>query len=443
MSADTGSMLEMGCTKMQYPSASKTKIALISCLPIVIVGCYIYSFGLNIPVGDQWDFASLYIKSQHDTITVGELFSQHNEHRPFFPRLIWIISAYLTQYNVNAELWINFFIAISTFCFFIWQSRKFWIYYGIKPNGWTISLISLVIFNLGQWESWLVGFQTIMYLGMSCVVSGCLLLAQHQNIFNFLVAGVLGYIATFSMANGIFYWICGILIISCYPTGMRLHRLSMWLLFALGSMWLFFNEWHTHSHLAFSVICNNIFLWGAWVFNFLGAPIFTYWYIAWLFGILSLLLYGAILLYSDKKKLTLISPYLAITLFVILSALAISSGRFVENKPSYSTISRYLTISSWYWGALFTLLPILENRFPYRRWINIIIAPPLVALMFGGAWVGYENRYLLTLPAYEATKKKEILTDSQLAYLYPEPSKAQRLLEQLKTYKLSVYAEHP
>ncbi len=429
---------------MQHPNASAIKIALITCLPMAIVGCYIFALGLNIPFGDQWDFCSLYLKFQHNTLTFSELISQHNEHRPFFPRLIWIGSAYLTKYNVNAELWINLSIVVGAFCLFIWQSRKFWMNYGIEPNGWTIPLISFVTFNLGQWESWLVGFQTIMYLGMFCVVSGCLLLAHHQNRFSLLIAGILGLIATLSMANGIFYWICGMLIIACYPPAVRSYRLLIWLLFSSASTWLFFNGWQTHSHLAFNGIYDHIFLWGIWILNFLGAPLFTYWYVAWLFGTLSLLLYGAILLYSDKKKLALISPYLAIALFVILSTFAISSGRFVEDKPSYSTISRYLTISSWYWAALFTLLPILEKKFPYRRWINIIIASSLIALMFGGAWVGYENRYLPTLPAYEAAKKQEVFTtNNQLLLLYPEPNRVRQLLDQLKIHKLSVYAEHP
>lgn len=137
----------------QIMTNRKTSLFMVAALPPVIVAGYIFLFGLNIPFWDQWDFSSQLFKIQETGVSFDQLISQHNEHRPFFPRIIWIGLARLTQYNVNAELWINFFFALITLVFFIWQSKKIWSRLNVAPDPWTIPLIVLIVFNLGQWES--------------------------------------------------------------------------------------------------------------------------------------------------------------------------------------------------------------------------------------------------------------------------------------------------
>src|SRR5678815_2827528 len=102
------------------------KILLLALIPILTVGAYIYFFGLNIPFWDQWANVSLLMKQQQGLLSIRDLFAQHNEHRPFFPRLIWIVLARLTHYNVKAEQWTNLFIAVAAFGFFIQRSLRLW-----------------------------------------------------------------------------------------------------------------------------------------------------------------------------------------------------------------------------------------------------------------------------------------------------------------------------
>lgn len=84
------------------------KVILLSFIPITIVGLYIFLFGLNIPFLDQWEVVSLLQKKQQGLLTLSDLLAQHNEHRPFFPRLIWIALSTFTHYNINVQLWVNF-----------------------------------------------------------------------------------------------------------------------------------------------------------------------------------------------------------------------------------------------------------------------------------------------------------------------------------------------
>ncbi|TCT22186.1 hypothetical protein [Thiobaca trueperi] len=413
---------------------------IIAALPPAIVACYIFLLGLNIPFWDQWDFLSQLLKIQDTGISFEQLISQHNEHRPFFPRIIWIGLAQLTQYNVNAELWINFFFALITLVFFIWQSKKIWSRLDVSPDIWTIPLIVLVVFNLGQWESWLIGFQTIMYLGMLSVVIGFFLLAKQASPLSFYGAIALGFVANYSMANGLFYWICGFFILLQFEDrALRLLRLVAWSIFSLISVTFFFHGWQTKSHLDFSYILTHLDSWGIWILNFLGAPIFTHWHIAWLFGVFGLIFYLVVPLKLSRGQRLIVSPYFAIAIFLILTAFAVSSGRFSEDKPSYSVISRYLTMTSWFWAALIALFPLVE--FHYKRWIYIALTASLAALMVGGGWVGYENRYLPVLPAYESAKNNLKIKDTDLGRLYPDQNKTEILLKKLKDQKLSLYAE--
>lgn len=421
---------------------SKKIIVLASLLPIAVVVIYIFFFGLNIPFGDQWDFFSDYIKFRQNSLTFADLMSQHNEHRPFFPRLIWLGLANLTQYNVNTELWTNLFIQLTAFIFFSYHTQKFWHYLGVKPGWWSIPLISLVTFNLGQWESWLVGFQTVMYLGTSSIIIGFFLLSRYNNWPSFLMATLLGIIATFSMVNGVFYWIFGLfLVILCSPRRLIIYRSVTWLIFSLIFSYYFFDGWRTNSHVDFFYLLDHFIAWIIWILNFLGAPIFTFWYIAWIFGLISLLLFIKVFINLDRQKLILSSPYLAIAGFVILTSFAVSCGRFIEDKPSYSVISRYLTMSSWYWAALFALMPLFWNRFRHLHWLYLIILASLIALMLGGAWVGYERQYLITLPAYRAVKTGQTVLDHDLIKIYPDPDKVRNLMNKLNEHKLSIYSD--
>lgn len=413
---------------------------MVAALPPVIVAGYIFLLGLNIPFWDQWDFSSQLFKIQETGISFDQLISQHNEHRPFFPRIIWIVLAWLTQYNVNAELWVNFFFALITLVFFIWQSKKIWARFNVAPDPWTIPLIVLVVFNLGQWESWLIGFQTIMYLGMLSVVMGFFLLAKQASRLSFYGAIILGFVANYSMVNGLLYWVCGFFVILQFDDRtLRLRRLVAWTAFSLMSVIFFFHGWQTKSHLDFSYILTHLDSWGIWILNFLGAPIFTHWHIAWLFGVFGLIFYFVIFLKVGRGRLLVISPYFAIAIFLVLTAFAVSFGRFSEDKPSYSVISRYLTMSSWFWAALIALLPLVE--FHYKRWIYIALTASLIALMVGGGWVGYENRYLPVLPAYESAKNGLKIKDIDLNKLYPDQNKTKVLLKKLRDQKLSIYAK--
>ena len=87
-------------------------ILLILILPLIIEVFYIRSFGVNVVYWDQWELVPLLDKLYDSSLTFDDLFAQHNEHRIFFPRIIMLGLAYMTQYNTIAEMFFSWELCI-------------------------------------------------------------------------------------------------------------------------------------------------------------------------------------------------------------------------------------------------------------------------------------------------------------------------------------------
>jgi hypothetical protein len=433
---------------MQLPSTNtpvnKYLLLILILLPIISVAVYIFFMGVNLPLFDQWENVTLLMKQQQSQITFGDLFAQHNEHRPFFPRLIWLTLAGMSRYNITYELWFNFLLVLGIFVFFINRSMGLWSKLGVSIPAWLLPVFSLLVFNLGQRESWLQGFQTVMFLGMACVIIGLFLLAEDQNWLTYAASILLGIVASYSMVNGAFYWPIGLIVLALgtLKPGKTL-KIALWILASLLSTGFFLNGWLPATSPDFAYILAHIPEWAIWVLNFLGAPLMTFWYVAWLFGIVSLVLFIAIIchLYQTGQWRPLI-PYFAIILFVLLTTLTVSFGR-IGFGLRQSTASRYLTISVWYWACLLALLPLLNTRKLYQYAVFAILTVSLSALMLLGGWVGYVRSYQRLLPAYQAVTSGQTPSDEMLLLIYPSPDIARDRLEFLCENRLSACENRP
>ena len=98
--------------------------ALLILAPPLLIGLLVFKNGVDFPVLDEWDgTAPLFEKMADGTLGVADFFAQHNEHRIFFPRLIFFTLGRLTHWNIRAELWVIWFLALV--CLFsIWQLAR-------------------------------------------------------------------------------------------------------------------------------------------------------------------------------------------------------------------------------------------------------------------------------------------------------------------------------
>lgn len=405
----------------------------------MVIALYIHFFGLNIPFWDQWYFARHLMLRYSGQLTFDILLSQHNEHRPFFPRLIWLILAELTNYNIKAELWTNFLICIGTFTFFVHRTLRTWKEHNVNAPVILLPLLSLLIFNLGSRESWIQGFQTVMFLGMACFIIGVFFLTE-KTTGKFILSMLLGVIANFSMVNGLFYWPLGVVILILNERGRnRIIKTAVWLMISCLTVAFFLNNWSSSAQINFSYLFSHPLEWLVWLLNFLGAPILAFWYVAWGFGVLSVLLLGFTIMQTIRSgKWQSLLPYLAIAAFVLGTTLVTSFGR-MEFGLRQSTVSRYITMSSWLWAVLIVMLPFVNTPRLRIGYIYLFLAASLTFLTIAGGWVGYIRLYLRVLPAYHAVISGGPLEGDALAQVHPQPENSAADIEFMDRYDLSAW----
>ena len=79
-------------------SITKFVKLLLILAPPLLIGILILRNGVDVPVLDEWDgTAPLFEKMADGSLGLGDFYAQHNEHRIFFPRLIFFALGRLTH----------------------------------------------------------------------------------------------------------------------------------------------------------------------------------------------------------------------------------------------------------------------------------------------------------------------------------------------------------
>jgi len=76
---------------------------LIALLPPYVLVLLLRLYHVDVPFLDEWAYMLILPKSYECTLSLADLFALHNEHRLFFPRLIMLVPARLTYWNMLYE----------------------------------------------------------------------------------------------------------------------------------------------------------------------------------------------------------------------------------------------------------------------------------------------------------------------------------------------------
>ncbi|WP_145727546.1 hypothetical protein [Nitrospirillum viridazoti] len=129
-------------------------------------------FGSSMLLSDQWTDFDYTRRLAEGSLRFADLFDQHNEHRIFFPRLIFFLD-YLVANNTNTvDLTFNVLIAAGTLFSILALYRKLekdrGIYLGFAAIG------TAILFSLSQRENFLWGFQ-VQFFGAVAAAAGAFL----------------------------------------------------------------------------------------------------------------------------------------------------------------------------------------------------------------------------------------------------------------------------
>jgi hypothetical protein len=406
-------------------------------------------WGIDFPYMDQWEAVSLMEKLFTHTLSFKDFTAQHNEHRILFPKLIMVLGAWLTDWNIVLELFINILLGISLFLV-ISKPIKELFQQPIPHQLGLISIISLLIFSLSQYENWRWGWQIQIFLNVLMVALGIYWLAKSAvSNWYFIGAIIAGVVATYSFANGLLFWGVGFVVLwnLSLKNLQKQVYLVVWGILTITLAWSYIGGYHRPEEhptpvLSFDYLFNYI----AFVLAYLGNPLFeSDANASFIFGIVGVLIYGYgwYRVYTqaifDKTKYAVFFYW---SLYTLMSAGLTALGRTGLGLPSASA-SRYVTICNFFWINNFILLfTLLHDSFGhtvrqkgYLKGLIWILGLVVLASHIVGGTMMYKYHNDMT------EVRSQLLSGGQdsliLKKSYPRPHQVVERDKILEKYKLS------
>lgn len=373
--------------------ALEVLICTLAAIPLIALIVYVNRYGVDLPFLDQWEFIPVLEKFYQGHLTFSDLWQQHNEHRIFFPRIVFLVLARMTHWNIRYEMAANIIVAAGIFLAIAYQIRKTSRATGSRYLMWTVPAVSVITFSLMQWENWLWGWELQIFMNLLAVVMGIILLSSRPFKWSRLAwSMLLGILATYSFANGSLYWPIGlILLIISGPTSRqpRVMALSAWAVVGTLTMGSYLYHYHTpadHPSLLFVFQKPLVFL--EYVLLYLGEPcagagghVLTV--IAGAVGLVLAIAVACMLVKRQKVDRHVLTPYIGLALYAVGSALMTGFARAGLGLWQ-ALATRYIAISSLLWIANVVFLCLLAERMTGNRWRLVPAAIALAIVLFAG-----------------------------------------------------------
>lgn len=416
-----------------------------ACLVLAIVG-----YGVDIPYIDQWDQVPLLKKTFEGAFPFRDLWLPHNEHRIVFPQLIIIALAHLSFWNMYYEMAMTVIFASAFFFVLIFLFKRSMRSIGGGEAGWAVPIVSLIVFSLSQWESWSMGGQLAVFLGILAFSAAvAFLLTPVFRRRDFIFAGLSAVVSTFSFANGLLVWPIGLFVLFCKDKKRLNPSTVSWLLLSVIIVLAYF---YGYSAQPGGPSAGNVFSqpgeYAEYVFKFLGGPLNNIGaaaaFSAGLAGAALFLSLIFILVRIKKIDFQVLLPYLALGFYSLGCAVISGAGR-IGFGSDYALVSRYITFSSPLWISNVVFLAFFisgKQGSKAGKTISISILLAVVLLLLSN--LRYGELFFNTRYVYLATARDEIFSEKNedfLHLLHPSAAVVKEGLASLERYRLSVYRE--
>jgi hypothetical protein len=306
---------------------------------------------------DQWMDLPHYIHIFDGSFKFRELFALHNEHRIFFPRLIFLTDLFLDRDRDRINITFTILFQLLNLIILLSVFRK------IHPDNYTFSIgagfAAVLMFSLGQSQNFLSGFQ-VQFVGVSLAASvAFVLFVEAIDRTNAglpyrrfaLGAYAMLTVATFTMSNGILAGIILVMIALLTKARLKLILQSTAVTVLLAIAYFF--HYHSQSQgLILDFLKKNPFQSVIYLALYLGdvaASLGTACDI--LLGILGLAatIAGFWRLASGRERDSARLALLAIIFFVAGTAVLTALARSLLLGANMSLPSRYFTPAAIFW----------------------------------------------------------------------------------------------
>ncbi len=331
----------------------------LTCLPPLLLICFVVKYAVNLPFADEWYFVPLFEKMFNHSLSFRDLWVQHNEHRFLITRLVTLANVKLTGWNLKYEIYLNISLGVATFASilaFLYRkaigTSKFSVF-------WIFPSLSLIFFSLNQSWNWLWGIQVNIFLNVLFVLIGIIKLSSALNWQSVFTAGLMGIFATYSNATGLLYWPIALVVIYFNPASpkkLRIKIFAAWIITAILVYVSYFFDYRqpdyvyqlTKEQSEISFIQNFLAI--------LGSPLEIFSKkVASFLGILGISIYIYSINLIAKKILKLNSLTLTLvglSLYAISYALIVGTGRLKFNLTQVQLTFRYGYTIELFWIAI-------------------------------------------------------------------------------------------
>lgn len=179
-------------------------LALLANLPGIQMWHWVSSNWVPLPFWDEWHTPGSQFESWHrGTLTWKEMFSQHNETRNFFPRILYFTLQYFGGWDVRKEIAVVF-LGVCGLCFLLLRRTP-----SATPIVTLIgfTLMTFLCFAPVQVENFLYGIEIETFFpGFALLACAAINLSGFSFRAKTLVNLALAFVATYTFANGMLVW---------------------------------------------------------------------------------------------------------------------------------------------------------------------------------------------------------------------------------------------
>jgi len=445
----------LSVSKIQKISKRKNFIIFMSVFLLSLQALlFIYLYGVNVTFWDEWE-AVVFLESffNDDSLWLYQIHIAHNEHRMFFPNLIFLVNAILTSWNVVTQMYLSWAV-VGIILVPIYLFLK-------KTNSnlvWLLIPISFLMYSPYQADNFLWGHQIQWFLAIASFLWAIYFLSIPKKFF-FVSAIGLAFVSSFSLILGLLVWPLGFLNLLFLKNHKKKYLLT-WLGSTVIAFSIYFYEFEFNPTNIIILSSSNIDDYFSYVFAYLGSSFSTAWIangtiINIIYGIvfLSIILSGIFIHFINKKKTPYnLVPWIQMGLFGFLSALVTGIGRQplgTEQALSsrYVTIDNFFLISAlFFW--FFILLTFKDQLKTYKK--RILVFSMISVFIIFGTVVLSTSYYVGWLYGEDIFQKRtESLScfsmpleyDSRCNYLYPSKQRFLELSNTLLSLKLGPFSD--
>jgi hypothetical protein len=244
--------------------------------PVLAGAFFLYHYGVNVLWLDEFDLVPLATSERLPSLAI--LFQQHNEHRIFFPQIVYFFLAKASAMNSLAVMWVSFVLVAALYGAALRQLSR-------QASGPVLLcsgfLLGCALFYPSQQGNILWAFQLTFYMTFVFAILAILLFQgawdkNRASVFSWRLALALAaaVIASFSSSQGLVIWPV-IVTLWLFAAGKKaLTAKTFWLwLVTEAAVWLLYFHGYTKPahHPSLATVLTSPLSWQAYILALFGS----------------------------------------------------------------------------------------------------------------------------------------------------------------------------